>query len=263
MKFTFVFLVFILSSCSQLKTSPECEGENWSTYSVNLALNGVELNDDAKFQRCMKQDKITSPEIIKKKHAQAKKKYCTFNVVLSRGENGQPFNFNFCQFPKEDEVRVLHAKGVNRFCKNKLKAYELGFSGKPYIGLCRKDLEPSFLFHFDRGRRERVVEKIKKIQARQKQIDIEIESLRLEQSKISRDLLKVPGATKNRSKKSGLSGLLAGTDYDPSLERQHLTQKLENRQQQVLALQNEKNNLQEALGSYQDELLKIPQQAPL
>ncbi len=82
-------------------------------------------------------------------------RYCSPTAAYMTGKGGDLFSRDLSEGPQPNVLIAEHKKGVKDYCA-KTNGYTAGSSGKKYLNICPKDLEPAFLPEYRRGRKKYV-----------------------------------------------------------------------------------------------------------
>jgi hypothetical protein len=133
-------------------------------------------------------------------------RYCTADNSYQTGKKGDVFSRDLCEGPEINMLLGQHRKGINDYCA-KANGQNAGASGKKYLNVCPKELEPAFLVEYRKGRKRYV----------QSMIDTRQEDVRSLETKIYMKRSDL-SATKSRlsSLESQVQSLQAQKNFTPA-----------------------------------------------
>lgn len=155
LRIVFLIAVLSLTGCASYFKKKDCEAINWFEHGKKVALRGEWLNSDKTVMECRQVEANIQESQLDQGFKNGMERYCSPTVAYQTGKSGDFFSRDLCEGPQINVLINEHKKGVKDYCA-KSNGYTAGSSGKKYQNICPKDLEPTFLVEYRKGRKKYV-----------------------------------------------------------------------------------------------------------
>lgn len=161
-------------SCSSYFIRKGCEKVNWFQHAHDVAMRGQRLEEDARFKECEKAETEINSAEMDRGFKMGMQNYCKLETAFNKGLEGLTYyNYEFCDSNMVPRLKTQYTEGLKKFCTPDY-GYTFASQGGVYKQQCAKDIEPSYLAQYNKGRQIFLRNKIASHEAEIKGIDSEI-----------------------------------------------------------------------------------------
>lgn len=232
-----VISIFATTGCTSYFKRKTCEKVNWYDHGYKVAMSGKRLTGDAEYNACVKVDAEISHSDVDVGWKAGHKIYCSADGAYKKGQDGQLYNFQYCDAGKSAKTRGSYKKGIREFCQVK-KAYSFGANGGVYLKVCPSDLADSWVPEYQRGRIIFLKGEILNKKQNISQIDSEISDLESQRSTLVRKINRLPRnqvATTKRTFDPATNTYVEKKQYGESEETKRQRQEINWQMDQVVS----------------------------
>ncbi|UOF00714.1 DUF2799 domain-containing protein [Bdellovibrio reynosensis] len=247
MKLLFLILIaFNLSACSSYFKRQECESINWFEHGKKVAMSGKYLNADSTLNECRKVDAEMSESQLDKGFKSGVAAYCSNSNAYSTGRAGDFFPREICEGPQINVLVAEHNRGIRDYCM-KSNGFQAGTSGKKYLNICPKELEPAFLPEYRRGRLKYVKALIIVKEGEVTQLENKMSNIK---SSLNYEKGKLDGLERQKNYLESTRPLMAD---EKSLQRQLLEKQISNLDSDVSTLRSKVQSTESDVSNMEKE----------
>ncbi|WP_347357368.1 DUF2799 domain-containing protein [Bdellovibrio sp.] len=264
-------LLFVLTlslvGCTSYFKRKSCEEINWFEHGQKVAMRGQWLNADNTLNECRKVEAEIQESQLDRGFKSGVEKYCIGANSYLLGKSGDLFSRDICEGPQINVLISEHQRGIRDYCA-KSNGFTAGTSGKRYQNVCPKELEPSFLPEYRKGRRKYVQSLIDSKDKQVRSIDMDITAKRnsLSFAKGSLHMLESQKTNLEHQKNSALSSKqsylvthfeaqIQSLDSDLSIKRSEVS----NLENDIRSLESNRDKLNSEITSFREELPSLEQ----
>ena len=247
-------------SCSSFFIRKECEQVNWHQRGYDIAMSGKRVTGDEVIARCEKAEFDVPDTDVDLGFKAGMMAYCKPETAHQIGRDGSPFNADFCDTAEVRILRQRHFEGVKLYCQ-KDNGMVVGASGKKYTQICPKEMEEAFLVEYRKGRKKFLEHTIASNQIEIQTLDVNLASLRQEQSDLSYEMGRLPKPyTVTEKVYNAVTGTTTETSRveDPArYRRSRLHDELENLSNRIRTQRDKQDSLRAVITESQKELVTL------